>query len=470
MSPGEARAVDTAGSGGLRRNVVGAGGLVLVVVACASPLAALIGNVPLGFVLGNGAGMPGAILLSGLLLLCFAVGFVAMSPHVQNAAAFYAYVRAGLGSRPGNAAALMATLGYNALAAGLVGFMGYFGKSVFASELGLGGPWEVYALGAMALSTLLTVVGIDAGIRLLMVLLLAEGLLIAASTVVTLFSHASGISASSFSPDAIFSGAPGVALMFALISFIGFEATAVFAEEARDSHRTIRRATIVAVITITVIYTLASVAIVAYYGAGDVKAADPGTMYPAMVVDALGPWSEHAINILFLTSLFATLLAVQNMATRYMFGLAREGLFPAVLARTSSRGVPVLGCAVHVAAVVAVVVCYSVADQDPYVNLATTMFGIGTIAIVVLQALAGISVVVFFRRRNAPTSNVLVTLVAPVVASIGLVFACYMIVDQFPVLTGSSSGLINSLPWLVAATAGVGFLLPTRSAEARPAD
>ena len=44
-------------------------------------------------------------------------------------------------------------------------------------------------------------------------------------------------------PGNFFSGAPGIALIFALAGYIGFEATAVFRDEARDPARTIPRAT-----------------------------------------------------------------------------------------------------------------------------------------------------------------------------------------------------------------------------------
>ncbi|QKZ17584.1 APC family permease [Streptomyces chartreusis] len=447
----------------LRRNSIGVVGIVFIVVAAASPFAAIIGNTPLGFALGDGAGLPGAFVLSGILLACFALGFTAMSPYVQNAAAFYAYIRAGLGRRAGQAAALVALLGYNALTAGLVGYMGYFGQSVFVDELNAHAPWELYAFGSLALCLVLGLSGIDVGVKVLGLLLVLEGILIVAAALVTFVTHADPLVLTSFTPGAVMQGAPGVALMFALLSYIGFEGTAIFAEEARNPRKTIRRATLVAISVITAVYTLATLSAVAFYGVANVGRAasrEPGTFYSAIVADALGPWSGHLVGMLLLTSLFATLLAIHNMAARYFYGLARDGLLPRRLDRISDRGAPVAACAVQALVTALIVAAYALGGQHPYLNLATTMFGLGTVAIVALQATTGISVIAFFLRRRDSSAGRLVTFVAPLIGSVGLAWTCSMVISNFSTLTGTTSHLVNALPWLIVAVALAGAMLP----------
>ena len=51
-------------------------------------------------------------------------------------------------------------------------------------------------------------------------------------------------------------GILGIAVLFALTGFIGFEATAVFRDEARDPERTIPRATYAAVLIIGAFYAV----------------------------------------------------------------------------------------------------------------------------------------------------------------------------------------------------------------------
>lgn len=47
---------------------LGTGRVALLVIACAAPLGSVIGNTPIGFTLGNGAGLPIIFLVAGLVL------------------------------------------------------------------------------------------------------------------------------------------------------------------------------------------------------------------------------------------------------------------------------------------------------------------------------------------------------------------------------------------------------------------
>ncbi len=65
-------------------------GIAFFVVAAAAPLVGVTGAVPLAVVLGNGAGVPGAYLAVGIVLLLFSVGYAAMSRYVTNTGCFFA--------------------------------------------------------------------------------------------------------------------------------------------------------------------------------------------------------------------------------------------------------------------------------------------------------------------------------------------------------------------------------------------
>jgi len=71
--------------------------IVFLVIAAAAPLAAMIGNVPLALVYGNGAGLPVAYLVASIVLICFSIGYAAMSRRVVNTGAFYTYISRALG-------------------------------------------------------------------------------------------------------------------------------------------------------------------------------------------------------------------------------------------------------------------------------------------------------------------------------------------------------------------------------------
>jgi hypothetical protein len=75
------------------RGNLGVAAIVFMVVAAAAPLGVIGGVVPLGIASGNGAGFPATFIISTAILLFFAVGFTAMTPYVDEAGAFFSYVR-----------------------------------------------------------------------------------------------------------------------------------------------------------------------------------------------------------------------------------------------------------------------------------------------------------------------------------------------------------------------------------------
>ena len=108
-----------AGAGQLRRNALGVAAITFFVVSAAAPLTAVAGGYPIAMLLGNGAGVPAAVVLVTLILLVFSVGYTAMARHVANAGSFFAFTSRGLGGVAGGAAAYIALLAYNTMQIGL---------------------------------------------------------------------------------------------------------------------------------------------------------------------------------------------------------------------------------------------------------------------------------------------------------------------------------------------------------------
>ena len=91
-----------------------------------------------------------------------------------------------------------------------------------------------------------------------------------------------GLSNGIVNPSAIVSGSLGIGLLFAIISYVGFEATAIFRDEARTPERTIPRATYLALILIGVFYAVTSWALISGWGDDEAvrRATDSGGNVP----------------------------------------------------------------------------------------------------------------------------------------------------------------------------------------------
>jgi amino acid transporter len=108
---------------------------------------------------------------------------------------------------------------------------------------------------------------VDIGAKVLGVFLTVEviALLVLAVSILSQ-GGASGIDfGASFNPENIFAGGltggAGIAFAFALASFIGFEATAIYSEESKDPKRTVPRATYMSVVFITVLFGIVGLAL-----------------------------------------------------------------------------------------------------------------------------------------------------------------------------------------------------------------
>ncbi|WP_143265307.1 APC family permease, partial [Amycolatopsis lexingtonensis] len=360
-----------------------------------------------------------------------------------------------------------AVLAYNTATVGMTGAFAYFAQLV-ASSYGLDWPWPVWAAIGLALMGVLGYRKIDFSARVLAVLMIAEVAILVLLDVAVLLRHGGGaLPAASFDPATIVGAGLGVSLMFALISFIGFESAALYGEESRNPRRSVPLATYWSVILIAVFYALTSWVAVGAVGPGqlrDVAGQQLGNLFGGLTDDYLGSAVTTAMQILLCTSLFAGMLAMHGASNRYLFALGRDRVLPAGLGAVHRKhGSPHRASLTQTVFTVAVTAIFAIAGADPYVNLATTMTGLGTLGIVGLQAAASLSVIAFFRRR--PDRHWWRTGVAPVLGLLGLVASAVLVIQNFDLLTGTTSTLVNSLPWafVVVVAAGAGFALWLRA-------
>lgn len=440
----------------LKPNALGVLGILFFVLSGQAPLTGIAGAAPISVAIGNGAGTPAAYVLAGGVILLFSVGFVAMGRHVVDAGAFYTYIGAGLGRTAGAGSAAVALFSYCVIQAAMYGLYGSIVSALVADHTGIDLAWWVYALVTMAVVQVLGVAGIEMGARILAVFVIAEFGVLLLFGLVTLFKGGGpeGLGAAdSFSASAVLQGAPGVAVMFAVASMFGFEATAIYGEEAKEPKKTVPRATYLAVVVVTGFFALTSWMLISAYGASNAAAAagealasgDSSGFVFAPIADQFGGWVNDVLPVLLATSLFAGILTFHNSANRYLFSLGRDGQLPTGLCRLNTRHSPWIAGCVQTAIAAVLVVPFALAGKDPVLHLFSWFSGLAVLAMMLLYLLTSVSVVVFFRRLRVDgrTWN---TLIAPVLGIVGLAGAVWLILVNFTTLIGGDA---STALWLV---------------------
>lgn len=423
--------------------------IVFFVVSAAAPLTVIVSGAIMSFRMG-GIGAPGAIAFCAVILILFALGFTAMSKSVRNAGAFYAYVSRGLGKPWGLGVSSVTVFAYVALVISFYGFIGFFAQFTAVELFGIDLPWGFWSLLAVAIVAFLGYRKIDVGAKVLAVLLTAE---VAILLVLAVCSLANGgpepWSLASFAPtNVFFAPAAGTLFVMGFGAYLGFESTAIYAEEAKDPDRTIPRATIIAVAFLGIFYGFTFwVQTVAFGAEGIIDLARSDSFETMVIVgtgDIAGAWAAFVMKILIVTSFFACVLSFHNACTRYLFSLGREGLLPRVLGRSSAEHQAPAVASLTLSGFSAVGVLTAVLIKaDPFLGLALWTYATGVQGLVFAQAVTSVAVVWYFLRNRRGYSLFRVT-IAPMLGAVGLIIGYALIATNFEIVTGLS-GVINVL-------------------------
>jgi amino acid transporter len=433
--------------GRLARNSMSGTHLVFTVLAALAPLTLVVAVAPLHFLTG-GAAVPGGFILAGCIMGMFAVSFSAMTRYVKNAGAFYAVITRGLGREAGAGAAMLAMVAYNALQISTYGAFGVFAAEMSTRLLGITLPWWVFAGLALIAVGYLGYKGIETSARVLMVVLTAEiAILLVLCGSILVQGGTGDVRYDILAPSAVLRPENGGMLALVIGAFMGFESTAIFSEEAKGGSATVRRATFISVGFIALFYAAVTFIIVMAYGADNIQAAakaDPVNLVIALFDKYTSPAIVEVMNVLFLGSAFAALLALHNICNRYLFVLGRERLLPQALTRTSAANhAPWIAGTVQSLLAVVVVALVVVLGVDPYLGLLLWGSALGLVGIIVLWTVCAVAISAFLARQT-DRGNVFETFIAPAIAFLGLAAVVVVVMSDLSLLTGTT-GPVNSM-------------------------
>jgi amino acid transporter len=439
----------------LHRRALGVPDLVFFIVAASAPLTAVAGGQAATYLVTGNKGVPFMFIPLGIILALFAVGYAAMSRHVANAGAFYAYVARGLGKVQAVGAAFVALIAYNAMQIGIYGLFGVALGAFMADKVGIDLQWYWWCLIGGGVIGVLGVLQIDLNARVLGVLLILEVLVVALFDFAILADPGpEGITGVGFDPGVSFGTAAGATLTFCVASFVGFESAAIYSEEVKDPKRTVAKATFIAIGLIAVFYAISSwlvgiaagpstivdPAALGAAGFGAPDAPDPTTVLFITGADRLGAFWGDSASLLFATSLFAALLSFHNAVARYTFALGREGVLPRVFSRVQARtGAPFVASLTQTVLALAVVIVFALADADPVLKLFTWLTNLGALGVLLLMAVTSFAVVSYFRQRPDAEVSAWAGTIAPAIAGVALLVVLVLGVLNFNVLITSAT-------------------------------
>jgi amino acid transporter len=459
MSTQAASAPPSAMSRALARDRLGIPSVLAFILAGVAPLTVAAGVIPSAYSTTGLTGIPAAFIVIAVTLALFATGYMAMARHITNAGAFYAFIARGLGRIPGTAAALVALLAYSFLQVALYGAFGPAAASLAAAHLGVHALWWEWALGAWAVITVLGLLRVDITGKVLGALTAAEIVVIVAETVSGLASPVGGhLSFATLSPSALTSagfGTFGVLAVVAVLGFTGFKQAPVLAEEAKHPRRTIPVTTYLALGVIGVVYAAAAWAMAAHAGEGHVVAA-AAAQGPGLLFGLGSGGLSQAAQWLFLSSLFAAMLAFHNCVWRYAFALGREGVLPGVLSRTGSNNIPKTASLAQSATGLAVIGAFALAGAQPMQDLFFDLGTTGGFGVLLLYALTSVAVIAFF-ARNPGQESAFSRLIAPALAAVLLTGIAVLAVQHYGALLGVAPG--SAAAWALPAGYGAAAAL-----------
>lgn len=479
----------------LKVGAVGLTGVLFIAVANAAPITAMTGNVPIAVGYGNGIGAPAGFLVATIVLTLFAVGFVEMARHITTAGAFYGFITQGLGQVWGMASGALATMAYVVFEGSLIGIFSYFTNDALNRWFGVDVNWLLLAVVGIVVIAVFGYYDINIAAAFLGVTLICEVVLLAALAFSVLFSGGGpdGLIPEAVNPfnafksleegggglgvaidgTAVAAGSAAIGLFFAFWSWVGFETTAVYGEESRNPKHIVPRATLIAVVGLGVFYTFVSWMMIA--GNGKAQSIEKAN------TDSIGLWVDLAeaklggafvgdiYLFLIVVGSFACGLAFHTAASRYLYAIGRE--LPATtnsLGRTHGKHeTPHVASLVQSGITLALTVGFyllTTEGSEPLRGAYFYEYGLlailGTMAILIVQAITSFAVISYFHVKKAAPGNIVTTGIIPALGGIGMLYVVWLLLDNIDFAGGAAAGspFFKAIPYLVIATFVVGLL------------
>ena len=411
----------------LARGAIGLREVLFQSVTSMAPAGAVALSIAAGATYAGGA-LPLAVLLALIACMLVASSIGQLAKHLPSAGSIYTYPAEAIHPALG----FLVGWGY-ALVEALIGpitmiLTGYLIGSITNSEFGwpFTATWVIFMIVASVLIAALNFRGVKISARTGTILGSFEILVFVALAIWLVIKAGSANTLSVFTLHYAtvkgYTGFSGIAAgsIYTILAFIGFEASAPLAEEARNPKRTIGIAVIMSCLIIGLFYVFTTYAGDVYYG--------PDRYVNFGALGGGSPWIQLARDVwgigwvvaffAILNSTFANGNAGTLATTRTWFAMSRIGLLPSPLARLHPRyRSPWVGVLVQLVVTLAIglPIALHFGPTTAFVFLATILTGI----MIAIYMIFNLSCIMYYLRRRRQEFNILLHLVIPV---LGIIF------------------------------------------------
>lgn len=324
------------GSGELKRSALSGPQMLIVAIAATGPMAGLALNLgPMAAFAGETFILSFVFSLVGIFLLSLC--FQQFARHYPSAGGLYAWSVQAYGKSGGFIYGWLFVWAYFVFAAAGFTVLGGWTNEAIQSLFGVGIPWWIFSVVALAFTVLLAYYGITRSANSSLVLVAVE-IIIALAFAAFVFiypSHPVGrFTFKPFLPSSAVGGwsVVGLAMTYSVLSSVGFETASTLGEEATDTRRTVGRSMVGAGLITQVFFIVTAYALLIGYADMGKFSKDPAPLL------TLAAQHGKAWTTLVVLAALASMLAFSQMAfnagTRVMYSLGREGVLPHALGRT----------------------------------------------------------------------------------------------------------------------------------------
>jgi amino acid transporter len=326
--------------GNLKRNSLGLSGGMAMSLAYISPT---IGVIFISALIIGQAGIasPFAFILGTIGIGLMALTLAQFCRRIPATGTFYTFIARSFGSPVGFVAGWLLLLAYGLQAPLNLDLFGSFMHGLIQGDFGVNIPWGVFPVVLVVLIATLAWFSVHRSMQLDLILVAAEVLVVGSLLIfIVIKGGASGQAPQAFNPGLAPKGfsSIGLAFIFIIFAFFGFESSTTVAEEIKNPRRNVPIALVGSVVLTGLWFIFALYAVIVGYGPTHLAAAASSTSPIVYLAGRyLGSWDQTLVSLAAISANIAVLIAIFNANVRIIYALGRERLLHRRLGETHHK-------------------------------------------------------------------------------------------------------------------------------------